>query len=790
VAEQEQPFTGKWCWIEKHLLHPWNSYAYFRRTVDLKDVPREALVRVSADARYTLYVNGQRLHQGPARFLVAHPSYDVLDLAPLLRRGVNTLCAIVHQFGIPTFFHQYRDQAGFFLDGEIGGTSVSTPEGWLCRYAKAWKKETGRRSPQQGFQELFDADADPAGWMSPEFVADEKGGWRGVGWVLPANSHPWLRFEPRGVPLLTDHLEEFAAVLGTWYGKSGRGYKITSDICGFAKAETRKKDASDSITDPAALLHADSKVTTIAPPGDGDFVAIVLDLKTYRTGHIVLDIEGAAGDEIIDFIYAEQLDDKGFIKLYGAYGLHSGASDRYRCRAGDQTWETFQYTGVQYLAVIFRNIKQPLKVRHIGIRQVHANIPELGSFKCGDEMLNKIWEVAKNTQINCTFDSFVDCPWREQAQWWGDARVQAKVTMYAFGDTSIFERGIRQVRLSQAGDGSTHSHPPADMEHRLPDFSLTWVETVSDFYEFTGRTDHLSECMPAVHRVMEFFRAHEIHESLVDRFDGFWNFLDWADLYKGNVSSVLNLYYLKTLRTAVKLCKLMKDPKAAEYEQRAAALAKSIEKFFWDPKTKQWHEGYDVETKEPKTKLSQHATALAILCGLQPSSHADLAREVLIKTSLGKRSDVTMASSFFHNYVFEALNQLGMQKYAITIIRKLWGEMIDKGATAFWEGFSGNESRCHAWSSSPLYVLSEQLLGIQRTAPGWKEVRIAPVPCGLEYARGEVPTPFGLIKVDWENVGDDQLAVKVELPEGIEGEFISPTGGTRALFAGSQEFSA
>jgi alpha-L-rhamnosidase len=202
VAVNEQPFAGKWCWPEKHLLHPWNTFVYFRRTVELKSVPRQAPVRVSADARYTLYVNGKRLHHGPARYLVETPSYDTLDLAPLLRRGVNTLCAIAHQFGIPTFFHQYRDHAGFFLDGEIDGTSVSTPDGWLCRHAKAWKKDTARKSVQMGFQEHFDADADPADWMAPDYVADEKTGWAAPKWSLPANSHPWLKFEPRVVQMV------------------------------------------------------------------------------------------------------------------------------------------------------------------------------------------------------------------------------------------------------------------------------------------------------------------------------------------------------------------------------------------------------------------------------------------------------------------------------------------------------------------------------------------------------------------------------------------------------------
>ena len=40
---------------------------HFRRTLDLASVPASYPVRVSADNRFILYVNGQRVGDGPAR---------------------------------------------------------------------------------------------------------------------------------------------------------------------------------------------------------------------------------------------------------------------------------------------------------------------------------------------------------------------------------------------------------------------------------------------------------------------------------------------------------------------------------------------------------------------------------------------------------------------------------------------------------------------------------------------------------------------------------------------------
>jgi alpha-L-rhamnosidase len=71
---------------------------------------------------------------------------------------------------------------------------------------------------------------------------------------------------------------------------------------------------------------------------------------------------------------------------------------------------------------------------------------------------------------------------------------------------------------------------------------------------------------------------------------------------------------------------------------------------------------------------------------------------------------------------------------------------------------------------------------------GWKQVHIAPEPADLEFARGAVPTPLGMVRVEWEKVTEDQLAVRVELPQGMTGEFVGPLGESRTLVAGTHEF--
>jgi len=68
---------------------------HFRNTVDLATKPTSFIVRVSADSRYRLFVNGSSVSVGPARGDLLHWRYETVDLAPYLHAGRNVLAAVV-----------------------------------------------------------------------------------------------------------------------------------------------------------------------------------------------------------------------------------------------------------------------------------------------------------------------------------------------------------------------------------------------------------------------------------------------------------------------------------------------------------------------------------------------------------------------------------------------------------------------------------------------------------------------------------------------------------------------
>jgi len=65
----------------------------------------------------------------------------------------------------------------------------------------------------------------------------------------------------------------------------------------------------------------------------------------------------------------------------------------------------------------------------------------------------------------------------------------------------------------------------------------------------------------------------------------------------------------------------------------------------------------------------------------------------------------------------------------------------------------------------------EEILGVKSTAPGFRRVEIRPDLAGLDWIRGAVPTPRGLVRVD-----ASARRVAVTLPLGTTASVLLPAG--------------
>ena len=76
----------------------------------------------------------------------------------------------------------------------------------------------------------------------------------------------------------------------------------------------------------------------------------------------------------------------------------------------------------------------------------YVDFPKRASFKCNDEKLNKIWEVAEHTFRLCSGIFFLDGVKRDKWIWSGDAYQSFFVNQYLLADPDIDQRTLLALR--------------------------------------------------------------------------------------------------------------------------------------------------------------------------------------------------------------------------------------------------------------------------------------------------------------------------------------------------------
>src|SRR3954453_9804569 len=89
---------AKWIWFPSERCLP-NTFILFRRQLTLDTASRAARGWMTADSRYRLTVNGQRIQWGPAPCDPRWQEADPFDITSVLRAGNNVIGVEVCYFG-------------------------------------------------------------------------------------------------------------------------------------------------------------------------------------------------------------------------------------------------------------------------------------------------------------------------------------------------------------------------------------------------------------------------------------------------------------------------------------------------------------------------------------------------------------------------------------------------------------------------------------------------------------------------------------------------------------------
>ncbi len=767
-------WRGRWIWGGGP-GNETNSYWHFRKEFDLDAAPAAAELRIVADTRYKLFVNGEQAAFGPALSQPYFTYYDTHDIAAHLKPGRNCIAVLVYHIG-----HFQDARGGLLVELDADGEPLlQSDPSWKAVRSNAWMPNTYcfRMNRVTPYQEVYDSRREPGGWTEAGFD-DAK--WPNAAIVnfrgkdRPPAVCPWSKLIPRDIPQMEEtplrpeavaYVEECIAIdhrqqpLDLSLGLSQVGKPIChSQLEG---ADNLANGRGEPAVGRCSTKHLDRVFDGVYDP------CMVLDFGRITTAFMEIEVEGPAGG-MIDMGYAERLTDDKFVNH-----IEGQFASRLILRGGRQVFRTYNWLGFRFVKLRLRKCYEDVKVH--AVRAIRSRYPfeEKGAFESNDDVLNKIWEISRYTIRLCSNEFLTDTPWREQGQWLGDVAAVTVGGIYAcFGDTVLPAKFLRQSAANQMPTGMiTNMTNSISFEWQavIPDYSLMWVMAAWDHYLYSGEESWIHTLYPTVLKVVYAFADYVDAHGLINDMP-YWVLIDWAPIDVRGECAALNALFYAALAAVAKMAEVKGDAYTAQLcEDVRAKMKANFHSRLWD-ESKRCYADANIDG-ELSEKVSEHANALAILHGL-----CDDAAAAAIVKSLYEEASVafTMAEPYFTWQVLKALDRMGRFDLALALTRERWGRMVARGQSSCSEEWGRHGSwrageygtfmrtESHAWSACPAEFLTKTLIGLEILEPGCARVRVAPRAAAPETFRVTYPTPRGPIAVS-----KDADGLHVDAPPGV-----------------------
>ena len=765
-ARAAQRLQGAFVWTQAEAPHE-QTYAVFRKTFELEKASQHATLRIFADVRYLLWINGEYVERGPCRFSALRPEFDTLDVTRYLKTGSNAAAVLVHYPGYLPMCdrrpEEYTSQCARMkahrpalaaelelthTDGKK--TFLSTDATWRCT------TDTGHLASPPAYGSIFDvidARRDSGDWHRLDF---NHASWPSA---VPLSGGFWEPLQPRSIPLLRQEVVTNLTLVG----------------------------AQPTATGPGPL---ESRLPLELTTGS----EVVIDCGREVQAYAALDFEADAGSQL-ELHYATLFFDLGRVPGWGrAPHKPLGGPNRYTARAGRQTYLTTDTVGFKYLVI---RVPQG-RIKLLGLRVVDRLYPfqRLGRFASSDDTLDHIWQTGVRTVEVCCEDAHVDCADCERAQWMADGYMMgypvARVALAGPGDDGrlryadgrLLRNMLRHMGDSQLPDGRLQPMQPAEYPVQrthgvIDDYSCLWMQAEAELYRRDGDVELVRDLWPVMVRAVDYYLQRRTERGLV--YAGEFVYFANPLAYVTCEGATLNAYFYRSLQDAAELARAVNDSaNALRFATAAEELRTAYNRVLWDepagtyrgavvppkppvsdPIPPQWTKRnrlpLDADYRTPPTA---HAALMALYYEVVPPD-----RKARVFAFLRKRFPAENANAYTYAFYLETLFRQDtpeMDRAAVKTIRDRWVHMTKAETGTTTEHFKGG-STVHEAGAHPAYFLSSYVLGVRTEGP--REARrlvIDPRLGDLTHAEGTTLTEFGPVSGRWQRDENQSLIFEID----------------------------
>lgn len=400
-------------------------------------------------------------------------------------------------------------------------------------------------------------------------------------------------------------------------------------------------------------------------------------------------------------------------------------------------------TGMRYITMFVLGELNSMFELDVIFESIGADPGLVGAFQCDDELINDIYRTSVHTNRLCHQLALWDGIKRDRLPWVYDLYLAARGAYPIWSDFSVLKRSLVEL-------GNT---PEGEWMNSIPDYTLWWFTTIWEYLTHQSDAQFAEELAPVIQRQADWVGKNVDKNGFLKVERGF---IDWVPIAPEESRLALQAVYVIARQSLLNISESMPH---LEFE------------FDWPVP--------DIPEEEFLNASPVVVKVLGILSGyIETESALDFLKSYQLD------DPITPCSGYLLACLYADFN---MHKEGLSIIKSIWGGMLDKGATSFWESArcsypedfhkhlttytSYGEYRislCHVWSSTPVEWFSRVLLGVNPVSPGYREIEIAIwAPENMKKCAGQVSTPFGPVSVSWMRDADGQILVKTDTPEGI-----------------------
>lgn len=684
-----------------------NLYVWFYDSFHLQTLRENMRLYIRADSQYLVWVNGVFAGFGQYADYETHPVFDTYDVTSLLFSGNNTITVLgyctgencsIYRAGTPGICCSLVD------DSE---TVFTFSRKTLCKVNEAYESgEIERISPQLSFSFRYHADRDGQ-YYQCAYVPDSS--WE------PVMKQKTCLLYPR--PIKKMQIMERHPVMIIGQGMVSE--KIQTSFSGerMYKAYLSARPWTELV--PSApfpcRLPSDQGIFFAASQSTEEGIYLVLDMGEEECGYLNLDLRVPAGTRV-DIAFGEHLDDLR-VRSFTFDCIRNFAGVFYGSGKRDNFVHYFKRIGCRYLQLHINANEFTLYYAGLLPAYYPVHIQKAPSFS--EFIDQKIYDTGIRTLRLCMHEHYEDCPWREQALYAMDSRNQMLCGYYAFHEFVFARESIQLLALGQRPNGLLELCAPALISVTIPAFSLIWILELQEYVDYSQDVLFGETMLPVAEKILHFFRERQVDGLCTFLHDNeYWNFYDWQSGLVGSEEDINGLlpdeirfdaplcaFYILALDAFGKLarkCGLNEKEKACENEKQEMS-ARTVT-MFWDGERNCFASYFSDGKQYHFCELTQSLFLCAGIC--DKKTEPDLAR--LLLTPDSALLPVTLSYKIFY---YDALIHVSNSyvKNVFEDIRNVWGNMICKGATSFWEtsegacAFGSAGSLCHGWSAIPVY---------------------------------------------------------------------------------------